>query len=144
MRQFKLKVCLLCALALLFSSAQVTLGIAPTNDNCANATPVGNVTNLAFDTTNATFDGSGYYMNSPNIWYIYTATCTGIATVSLCGSSYDTKLAVYNGASCNPPISARLRANDDYCDSSSQVSFGVVTGNQYLIEVGGYQQYAGR
>jgi hypothetical protein len=144
MRKVELKVFLLCALALLFSGTQATLGAAPANDNCANATSVSNVTNLAFDTTDATFDGSGYYMNSPNIWYIYTATCSGIATVSLCGSSYDTKLAVYNGASCNPPISARLRANDDYCDSSSQVSFGVAIGNQYLIEVGGYHQEAGQ
>jgi len=144
MRKFELKVFLFCALALLLSSAQVTMGVTITNNNCVNATPVGNVTNLAFDTSNATFDGPGHFMNSPNIWFVYTATCSGITTVSLCGSSYDTKLAVYNGSSCNPPASALLRANDDYCDSQSQVSFGTAAGNQYLIEVGGYRQETGQ
>jgi len=144
MEKFELKVFLFCALALLFGRAPVALGIDVTNDDCANAMPVGDVTNLAFDTSDATFDGPGHYMDSPNIWYCYTATCSGIATIDLCGSGYDTKLAVYKGCSCNPSSNDLIRANDDYCESSSQVSFGVIAGNQYLIEVGGYKQDAGQ
>jgi len=112
----------------------------PPNDDCSEATPVGDVTNLPFDTTEATFDGPGHCMTSPNIWFCYTASCTGIATVSLCGSDYDTKLAIYQGCGCYPSAIDLLRCNDDYrpdCGPDSQVSFGVVTGQQYLIEVGG-------
>ena len=40
------------------------------NDHCVNAIPIGNVTNLAFDTTSATFDGPGHCKTAPNIWYV--------------------------------------------------------------------------
>jgi hypothetical protein len=113
------------------------------NDDCYHAKLIGNVRDLTFDTSNATFDGPGHCMTSPNIWYIYTALCTGEATVSLCGSSYDTKLAVYNGASCNPSMSRLIECNDDYCGWQSQVTFNVFAGHQYLIEVGGFGDHTG-
>ena len=113
------------------------------NDDCYNAKLIGNVTDLTFDTSNATYDGPGHCMTSPNIWYIYTATCTGEATVSLCGSSYDTKLAVYNGSGCNPSLSRLIECNDDSCGWQSEVTFDVVVGQQYLIEVGGFGDNTG-
>jgi hypothetical protein len=116
----------------------------PPNDNCSNANLVGNVTNLAFDTTNATADGPSICMTGPNIWYCYTASCTGSANVSLCGSSYDTKLAVYDGCQCNPTTARLIGCNDDYCNMQSEITFDVTTGSQYLIEVGGYHQAAGQ
>jgi hypothetical protein len=115
----------------------------PTNDDCQNAKPVGNVTNLAFDTTCATFDGPGLCMTSPNIWYCYTATCTGTVTVSLCGSQFDTKLAVYKGCGCNPAMSDLISCNDDFCDYQSELTFAAVIGHQYLIEVGGFGNQTG-
>ncbi len=114
------------------------------NDNCQNAQSVGNVTNLSFDTTNATFDGPGLCMTSKNIWYRYTATCTGQATVSLCGSSFDTMLAVYRGFNCYPSMSDRVGCNDDACDRQSELTFNVTAGSQYLIEVGGYDNEFGQ
>ncbi|MFQ6034491.1 MAG: hypothetical protein ACE5NM_01410, partial [Sedimentisphaerales bacterium] len=144
MRSFKLILLLACTLILLFGATDATIGVVHAWDDCSNAMPVGNVTDLAFDTTEATFDGPGVCMDSPNIWLRYTATCNGIATVSLCGSDYDTKLAVYDGAECPPTEGNLLRCNDDFCGSKSQVSFGVVSGNQYLIEVGGYQNKTGQ
>jgi hypothetical protein len=113
------------------------------NDNCQNAKQIGNVTNLGFDTSEATFDGPGHCMTSPNIWYIYTATCTGEVTVSLCGSSFDTKLAVYNGGSCNPSLSRLMECNDDCCGRQSEIVFEAVAGQQYLIEVGGFSNNTG-
>ena len=111
----------------------------PSNDNCSDAKPVGNVTNLAFDTTCATFDGPGHYLSSPNIWYLYTAVCTCNVTVSLCGSGYDTKLAVYNGADCYPTAGNLLKYNDDSsCGWQSELIFAATAGNKYLIEVGGF------
>jgi hypothetical protein len=112
----------------------------PENDNCADATPIGDVTDLAFTTVPATFDGPGGCQTAPNLWYCYTASCTGLATISLCGSSYDTKMAVYDGCSCT---GAQLACNDDFCSVQSEVTIDVVAGQQYLIEVGGYSSNVG-
>ena len=129
-------------LALLLGTAQVGNGAPPPNDDRQNAKAVGNVTNLAFDTTEATIDGPELCMRSQNIWYCYTATCTGAATVSLCGSSFDTRLAIYNGCSSIPTSDDMLRCNDDFCSMQSQVTFPVTAGNKYLIEVAGFNRYA--
>ena len=114
------------------------------NDDCQDAKLIGNVTGLAFDTSEATFDGPGRCLTSPNIWYIYTATCTGEATVSLCGSGYDTKMAVYNGGGCNPSQSRLIECNDDSCGWQSEVTFDATAGQQYLIEVGGFGDNTGQ
>jgi len=125
-------------LILLFGAANVALGVVPSNDNCNSAKAVGNITNMAFDTTNATFDGPGHYISSPNVWYCYTATCTGCATVSLIGSTFDTKLAVYDGCGCYPILSDLIKSNDDFNGQQSQLTFPVKAGSQYLIEIGGF------
>ena len=145
MKRFRRRSMLACALALLVGAAHVALGITvapvtigPSNDACDKAKSIGNVTNEAFDTTRATFDGPGHYMNSPNVWYCYTATCTGGATISLRGSSFDTKIAVYDGCSCYPARSALIQSNDDFHGQQSQATLPVTAGNQYLIEIGGY------
>jgi hypothetical protein len=126
-----------CALALLLGAAQATLG---DNDNCADAQPVGDVENEIFDTRDATFDGPGHCIRrSPNIWYCYTASCTGDVTVSLLGSSYDTKLAVYDGCECYPSAGDLIACNDDFgLGTESQVTFAAIAGHQYLVEIGGY------
>ncbi|MHC4371702.1 MAG: hypothetical protein ACYSW8_29150, partial [Planctomycetota bacterium] len=140
---------LACGLILLLSIAQGALGVGvlpvtnrPHNDRCDKADSVGDKSNLAFDTTRATFDGPGHCMVSPNVWYCYTAPCTGTATISLAGSSFDTKLAVYNGCGCYPDSSDLIECNDDYHAQQSQVTFDVTAGNEYLIEVGGYDAAA--
>lgn len=76
-----------------------------------------------------------------DIWYCYTASCAGTALVSLCGSSYDTKLAVYAGCGC--PTSAPLACSDDDCGTGveivqSRVNITVTAGQKYMVRVGGY------
>ena len=110
----------------------------PPNDNCASAIPVGDVTNLPFDNSAATHDGTGLCSTAgKNIWYCFTAPITGNARVSLCGSSYDTKLAVYDGCACTP-LGAELACADDECSLQSEAVVAVVAGQQYKIEVTGY------
>lgn len=117
---------------------------ASSNDDCQDAKPVSDVENLGFDTTDATFDGPGLCMNSPNIWYCYTATCTGDVTVSLAGSSYDTMLAVYNGCNCSVTLNDMIECNDDAGNTyQSEITFAATAGNQYLIEIGGYASETG-
>ncbi|MGD2094383.1 MAG: GEVED domain-containing protein [Phycisphaerales bacterium] len=141
----KLKYTLTCILVVLLCTGYVVKAQSPpSNNNCQNAMSIGEVVNRVFNTTNATFDGPGHCMRSPNIWYRYTAACTGNVTVSLCGSSYDTVLAVYSGGVCNPQQSALIGCNDDACGQQSELSFNVVNGIQYLIEVGGYGTATGQ
>jgi len=145
MKRHRSKLALVCGLVLLLCAVNIASGVGvkpmllnPPNDNCANKKAVANVTNLLFDTTNATFDGPGHYINSPNIWYCYTATCNGCATVSLRGSSFDTKVAAYEGCGCYPSINDLIKRNDDFFGQQSQITFPVKAGSQYLIEVGGF------
>ena len=58
-------------------------------------------------------------MTSPNIWYRFTATNDDMLIVSLCGSSYDTKLALYEGDDCNNLSLGEC--NDDYCEIQSEL-----------------------
>ena len=120
--------------------------LPPNNDGCQDAESVGDLTNRPFDTTEATPDGPSACMDSPNIWYCYSAPCTGQALISLCGSGFDTKLAVYDGCGCDP-IGTMLACNDDNgpgCSGTqSSVEIDVAAGGAYLIEVGGWGSHTG-
>jgi hypothetical protein len=119
-------------------------GPPQTKDDCANAQPVGDVTDMPFETSSAAFDGPGLCMASPNTWFLYTASATGDVTVSLLGSGYDTMLAVYDGAECYPTADDLIECNDDVANSyQSQITFAATAGSQYLIEVGGYASETG-
>jgi hypothetical protein len=151
MKRVRSQIAFCFAMTLLLSSAQVAVGVVvlpvtnrPANDSCDEADPVGDVTNLQFDTSQATFDGPGLCMTGPNIWYCYTASCTGNVTVSLLGSSFDTMLAIYDGCGCDPTSNDLIECNDDFTAYQSQITFFATTGRQYLIEVGGFGPEAGR
>jgi hypothetical protein len=121
------------------SGVKVQATVFPPGDACSEAIATGEVINLSFDTTGARFGGRGLCMVSPNIWYCYTASCSGDVTVSLLGSSYDTMLAVYDGCECFPTSSDFIACNDDFAGTyQSQITFAAIAGNQYLIEIGGY------
>jgi hypothetical protein len=72
---------------------------------------------------------------SSDLWYEFQATDSGTATVSTCGSGFDTKIAAYAGISC--PSSAPLACNDDACGEQSVIRFPVTVGQFYLIRAGG-------
>ncbi len=113
--------------------------LPPANDNCADAIAVSEVIDLPFNTTNATNDVYG--VDGANIWYNYTAGFNGTAVISLCGSFYDTQVAVWDGSACPP--TTQLAFSDDYCDFQSEVTIPVVAGNQYKIEIGGWDGESG-
>lgn len=115
---------------------------APANDLCANATLVSNGP-TAFTTASATTDGpdeggacfSGSTQISNDVWFKYFASCDGTATVSLCGATFNTRLAVYAGCPTGP--GQTLACNDDACGTASEVSFPVVANTLYRIRIGG-------
>lgn len=117
------------------------------NDHCGNAAAVVEGT-TPFTTTGATTDGPdepddcsffGYTHIESDIWYCYSATCDGLATIGLCGSSFDTKLAVYRGCAC--PAEDPIACSDDNCGLSteSRITFTAEQGVDYLIRIGGYE-----
>jgi hypothetical protein len=115
------------------------------NDDCADAVPIFNGA-TAFSNVGATTDGPTHaacnFFNDPgidaDIWFNYVSDCTGTITVSLCGSGYDTEIAVYNGCGCPVSDGTLLACNDDSCGFQSQVNVNVVAGGCYKIRVGGF------
>jgi hypothetical protein len=115
----------------------------PANDDCNNCISV---------QTGATYNGSTLgatgtdisscaFNDALDVWNCWTATCTGPAVFSLCGSSFDTTLAVYSGCG-----GAQLACNDDDiggCSPQSKLTLNVVTGQTYYIRVAGFNGDAG-
>ncbi len=118
----------------------------PTNDNCQDREGVGLGTPIPFDTTGATTDGpahpeclgSGDDQVGSDIWYNYPSTFNGTITVSTCGSSYDTKLAIYDDAGCDNLLTRFMACDDDACAQQSELTIPVVIGRNYTIRVGGF------
>jgi hypothetical protein len=122
---------------------------APANDECGGAAELLAGT-TSFDTTTATNSGGeipssctvdGSTAMAKDVWYRFVPTCTGNALVSTCGSAgFDTRLAVYAGASCPTASTPLLACNDDGTScaaGTSRASFPVTAGATYWVRVGG-------
>ena len=111
------------------------------NDDCATPDPISGTGLFPFDTNGASTGTQGQNECGAirnDVWFDWTATSTGMATVSLCGqASFDTKLAAYPSGGC-PADGSSLACNDDACSLQSQVSFAVTSGTSYLIQVGAF------
>lgn len=119
---------------------------APVNDLCANAILVSSNTILPFATGGATTDGPADTPTPPctvvnqDVWYQYTADCTGQLTASLCNvTNFNAAMAIYDGCSCPPTLGTVLGCDNDSCavGGAAQVTVPVVMGQCYLIRVGG-------
>ncbi|OGC89339.1 MAG: hypothetical protein A2W25_10480 [candidate division Zixibacteria bacterium RBG_16_53_22] len=117
----------------------------PTNDRCVDAMPIGDVTDLSFSNIYATpeYDpGEPNCMESNDIWYVYTAPYDCILKVDLCGSRFDSRLAVYDGYLCDPLPNMLVCSGEGLCGNPDwgrdpEVAFRAVGGQQYLFQVGG-------
>lgn len=127
----------------------------PLNDDCNNREGLG-LGSLGFDTTNATTDGpaSATCLFSTNdqvakdIWFNHPSTINGTLVIDTCGSTFDTKIAVYSGSGCTSFDTRIIACNDDFTCSagdtlSSRLSIAVTAGTNYTIRVGGYGTAAG-
>ncbi len=112
------------------------------NDECANAISIECGDTVTGNTEEATSDdvpfcGAGS-TSAPGVWYTTTGNGNTL-TASLCGSDYDTKLFVYEGAcgalSC-------ITGNDDFCGLDSQVSWDSEDGVTYYILVTGFSTFS--
>jgi hypothetical protein len=109
------------------------------NDACDSATPLlGNTLTVPFDTTCATLDGSAHACGTieHDIWWDYTATCSGTLTVSTTACGFDTTLALYDGNPACPPGDAALIQCADAAGVCESASTPVALGDHVLIRVG--------
>jgi hypothetical protein len=125
-------------------------GGALPNDNCANAIIVGNGL-TTFNTSTATTDGPNECVTAADlgiigkdVWFLWTnGNCNGTATITTCGSAFDTKLAVYNNGACPSAPLTNIACNDDSATCApgslqSVVTFTATANATYRIRVGGY------
>jgi hypothetical protein len=117
----------------------------PANDQCAGSIQVSCGGIYVGSTSNATSTNDpsgtcGTTAGTPGVWYNITGNGNTI-TASLCGSSYDTKIQLFSGATCASSVC--VTGNDDYCSLQSQISWASTLGTNYYIFVGGYSGATG-
>lgn len=115
--------------------------IPPANDDCTGAEPIavgdtktGSNRFAADESGNfsvggcngVTYDGSG------GVWFSYIGDGNPV-TFASCGSSYDTKLNVYQPFPGNCTVALCLTASDDDCGDDALVSVATTAGQEYLI-----------
>jgi len=124
--------------------------LAQGSDSCSTPQPITGDGFFAFDNSSATTDGPGSSMCSTSagdqvahdVWFDWTATATGLVTVSTCTlTSVDSMLAAYQGAGC--PTGPPLDCNDDSCGLRSLIQFNAVVGQVYALRVGTYPNASG-
>jgi hypothetical protein len=116
------------------------------NDSCATAMVISdgntNSTNNGASTGPDPFLATCGQLHN-DVWFSYTASCTGTAIASLCppgAANWDTIMAAWSG-SCG--CLSEMACNDDFCSGASQLSFPVTAGTVYYISVGGFDGGAG-
>ncbi len=102
-------------------------------------------------TTGETGEPASYGTNTLNtMWYSWTAPATGTLNVQTCSSTqtnFDTTLQAFTGGAVN--ALTLLAQNDDNCANStvnpyaSAISFPVVSGTTYRIQVDGFNALTG-
>ncbi|MFT4540032.1 MAG: hypothetical protein ACI835_002481 [Planctomycetota bacterium] len=125
----------------------ISIGVPPANDECMAPALISGSGSFAYDNSLASTGAEGqgnslcYAFGSTaidnDLWFEWTTDADGTAIVSTCGSLEDTKLAAYPGAGC-PAQGSAIGCNDDTCGLQSTVSFDVVNGSTYTLQVGNF------
>lgn len=109
-------------------------------DQCVNAQRVAAGVSYTDTNAGATNDGTDNCNAAgalpPDVWYKYHPSSSGSATISLCGSPFDTVLSVHSG--CPGTTANQILCDDDFCYYASQLTINVTAGQSYLIRITGY------
>ncbi len=117
---------------------------AASNDLCAGAFSISEGVH-AFTTANAATDGpdepalcdaNGQTTVDNDVWFLYTASCKGFATINTCTADFDTRIAVYDGPACPTAASTATACFENGC-VGKQLIFNVQACQSYLIRIGG-------
>jgi hypothetical protein len=109
----------------------------PPNDLCSQARVItagpNQVYTLFANTNNGPQEASCGISGTPQIyhdvWFRLINQCTGQLTISLCGASYDSRVAVYNN--CPTGNGQSIACNDNSCGNAPQVTFWALAGTEY-------------
>lgn len=133
-------------LALFVLASSAAWAAAPVNDILFKGivTTEGTVTGTNTGATSE--DGEPTHANVPggkSVWWFWTPTESGTATIDTVGSSFDTVLAVYKGT--NVALLDPVAYSDDATTSvlTSKVKFSVKANTTYRIAVDGYNGTTG-
>jgi hypothetical protein len=125
------------------------------HDECTNAQVISGSGAFYVDTSGASFatcsattgidaqnEALCYAFGTSNVhndvWFEWTSQGTGIATVSACGMSWDTKISAHPGGACPPVPGTSLACNDDTCGLQSEIMFSATNGTTYLLQFGSF------
>ena len=72
------------------------------------------------------------YKDTPDVWYWFTPQTTSSYIVSLCGSNFNTTLAIFDD--CD---GIEIACNDDFCGLESRLELLAIAGRTYLIRISG-------
>lgn len=138
---------LVCACVVLAGNSSMVIA----NDNCPTPTPISGNGPFPFNLNAATTSAEGQdhcvvppatHAFDNDVWFCWTADCTGLVFVSTCGQTIGTKVAMYtNGCACPtpPPSQPPLCCNADMgsaCSGQPLFTCEVVCGQQYLFRIG--------
>lgn len=114
--------------------------VPPPNGRCADAICVADGDVITGSTLGApgSNDTLCFSRSLFAVWYQYIPAKSGPVTVSLCGSSFDTTLAVFD--QCE---GEEIACNDDACERQSELVLQAAAGAAYLIRVAGFNTAAG-
>ncbi|MCX6874982.1 MAG: M6 family metalloprotease domain-containing protein [Verrucomicrobia bacterium] len=126
----------------------VTTASPPANDNFASRTTIsGNVNTVTGTNVSASAQTSepNHADRTPqqSVWWTWTPSVTGTATITTAGSNYDTILAAYTGSAIGSLVAKA--SNDDVGggDRTSSIIFAVTAGVPIQIAVDGYNGASG-
>jgi hypothetical protein len=116
---------------------------APANDGCPSAVAVTEGVPYIGSTVCATggSQSSCSFGDTADVWHSFTVASTGIYTISLAGSGFDTTLAVYDYCG-----GTELACNDDISYPAilqSELAISLTAGTTYIIRVAGYNGATG-
>ena len=113
---------------------------SPVNDACTEAIEL--LPAVLYEGTTAGASGSQVSgcsdTDNLDVWHSFTPSADGNYTLSLCGSAFDTTLAVYDACG-----GAELACNDDFCGTQSQLNVYLNAAQTYMIRVAGYRNAMG-
>jgi hypothetical protein len=117
----------------------------PSNDECSAPVAI-LVGDTGFDTTGSTAsaDVGDCFSGNNDIWYSFSSPGEGTLEVSTCGqAAYDTKLAMYDGLTCDPTTTLACLDDTGGCAGFSTTISAPVVAGDYLIRVGGFSTDTG-
>lgn len=130
------------------TTASLTIALLPANDECGSCTPVGEgVFGGSTAAAGGVDESSCATSDTKDVWFCYTASQTGTTTISLCGSTFDTTLTVFD--SCG---GTELLCDDDSmigtCSPTattlqSWAAIRTVENATYLIRIAGFNGASG-